>query len=95
MSQQLENKANWFKPSGAQFIVLFTTSFDLPNHTSIQVFQFKISVKTKRRKQIRFDKQSFFRNFNPIRRLRVARTCFTGPLEYKSCVTFVLLLGVI
>ena len=64
MSQQLENKANWFKPSGAQFIVLFTTgkksSFDRPNHTSIQVFQFKISVKTKRRKQIRFDKQIFF-----------------------------------
>ena len=36
------------------------SSFDCPNHTSIQVFHFKISVKTKRRKQIRFDGQNFF-----------------------------------
>ena len=39
------------KPSlQAQFISLFATgkkSFDGPNHTSIQVFHFKISVKTK------------------------------------------------
>ena len=34
--------------------------FDRPNHTSIQVFHFKISVKTKRRKEICFDKQNFF-----------------------------------
>ena len=66
-----------FSHSKSINILLFKTekksSFDRPNHTSIQVFQFKISVKTKRRKQIRFDKQIFFRNFNPIRRLRVAR----------------------
>ena len=35
-------------------------------------------------------------NFSPIRRLRVARKiCLTGPLEYKYCVIFVLVLGVI
>ena len=40
-------------------------SFHRPNHTSIQVFHFKISVKTKRTKQICFDKTKFFfRNFN-------------------------------
>ena len=33
------------------------SSSDRPNHTSIQVFHFKISVKIERRKQIRFDKQ--------------------------------------
>ena len=48
----------------AQFISLFTTgkksSLDLPNYTSIQVFHFKISVKKKRKKEIRFDKQKFF-----------------------------------
>ena len=36
------------KPSLAQFVSFFTTeksSFDRPNYTSIQVFQFKISVK--------------------------------------------------
>ena len=36
------------------------SSFDRPNHTSIHVFHFKISVKTKRRKQIRFDKKIVF-----------------------------------
>ena len=36
------------------------SSFDRPNYTSIQVFQFKIPVKKKRRKEIRFDKQNFF-----------------------------------
>ena len=52
------------KPSLAQFISLFTTgkklSFDGPSYTSIQIFHFKISVKKKRRKGIRFDKQNFF-----------------------------------
>ena len=65
------------KPSLAQFISLFTTgkksSFDRPNYISIQVFHSKISVKKKRRKEIRFDKQNFFPHFNSIRRLRVAR----------------------
>ena len=36
------------------------SSLDRPNYTSIQVFYFKISVKKKRRKQIRFEKQNFF-----------------------------------
>ena len=50
------------------------SSLDRPNYTSIQVFYFKISVKKKRRKQIRFEKQNFFfRNFNPIRGLCVGR----------------------
>ena len=31
-----------------------------PNYTSIQVFYFKISVKKKRRKEIRFEKQKLF-----------------------------------
>jgi len=35
------------------------SAFDRPNYTSIQVFSFKISVKKKRRKEIRFDKQKF------------------------------------
>ena len=52
------------KPSLAQFTSLFTTgkksSFNRPNYTSIQVFHFKISVKKKHRKKIRFDKQNFF-----------------------------------
>ena len=33
------------------------SSFDRLNYRSIQVFHLKISVKTKRRKEIRFDKQ--------------------------------------
>ena len=33
------------------------SSFDRPNYRSIQVLHFKISVKTKRRKEIRFDKR--------------------------------------
>ena len=37
-----------------------TSSLDRPNYPSIQVFHFKISVKKKRRKEIRFDKQIFF-----------------------------------
>ena len=52
----------WTKPSLAQFISLFTTErspFDRPNYTSTQVFHFKISVKKKSRKEIRFDKQNF------------------------------------
>ena len=52
------------KPSLVQFISLFTTgknsSFDRPNYRSIQVLHFKISFKTKRRKEIRFDKQELF-----------------------------------
>jgi len=36
------------------------SSLDRPNYTSIQVFQFKISVKKKRRKEIRFDKENSF-----------------------------------
>ena len=36
------------------------SSLDRPNYASIQVFHFKISVKKKRRKKIRFDKQKFF-----------------------------------
>ena len=51
------------KPSVAQFILLFTTgkksSFDRRNNRSIQVFHFKISVKKKQRKEIRFDKHFF------------------------------------
>ena len=54
----------WTKPSLAQFISLFTTErspFDRPNYTLTQGFHFnyKISVKKKRRKEIRFDKQNF------------------------------------
>ena len=44
------------KPSLAQFISLFTagkkSSFDCPNHASIQAFHCKISVKKKCRKEI-------------------------------------------
>ena len=59
-------------------------SFDRPNYTSIQVFHFNISLKKKPRKEVRFDKQNFFRNFNPILRFaRCEKTCLTGPLEYK------------
>ena len=36
------------------------SSLDRPNYTSIQVFHFKISVKKKRKKEIRFEKQNFF-----------------------------------
>ena len=47
-------------PSLSQCISLFTTrkksSLDRPSYTSIQVFQFKISVKKKGKKEIRFDK---------------------------------------
>ena len=46
-------------PSLAQFISLFTTgkkwSLDRPSYTSIQVFHFKISVKKKGKKELRFD----------------------------------------
>ena len=48
------------KPSAIYFT--FTTgkksSFDSPNYTSIQVFQFKISVKKNRGREIRCDKQN-------------------------------------
>ena len=51
-------------PSLVQFISLFTmgkkSSLDRPNYTSIQVFHFKISVKKKGRKEIRFQKHNFF-----------------------------------
>ena len=51
-------------PSLAQIMSLFTTgkkpSFDRLNYRSIQVFQFKVSVKKKRRKEIPIDKQNFF-----------------------------------
>ena len=47
-------------PSLAQFISLFTMGKDRPNYTSVQVFHFKISVKKKCKKEIRFDKQKFF-----------------------------------
>ena len=63
-------------PSLALFISLFTKEkpfFDRPNYPSTQVFHYKISVKKKSRKEIRFDKQKLFRNSNPIRRLGVAR----------------------
>ena len=77
IGQQQENKANFDQVIiGAIYFTFHDgkkTSFDRPNHTSNQVFHFKISVKIKRRKQIRFDKQMFFRNFNPIGRLRVVR----------------------
>ena len=46
-------------PSLSQFTSLFTTgkksSLDRPSYTSIQVFHFKISVKKKGKKEIRFD----------------------------------------
>ena len=64
-------------PPLSQFISLLTTgkksSLDRPSYTSIQVFHLKICVKKKGKKEIRFDQQTFFfRNFNPIHRLRVA-----------------------
>ena len=82
------------------------SSLDRLNNTSIQVFHFKISVKKKRKKEIRFDKQKFFRNFNQqlMTRLllqsnswlaRCEKTSLTGPLEYKYRVILVLVLGVI
>ena len=42
------------------------TPFDRPNYTSIQVFLFKISVNKKRREEIRFDKQKFWKTTNFI-----------------------------
>ena len=36
------------------------SSLDRPSYTSIQVFQFEISVKKKGKKEIRFHKQKFF-----------------------------------
>ena len=88
------------KPSLAQFISIFTTgknsSLDRPNHTSIQFFHFKISVKTKCRKKNRFDKQILFSQLKPNSSLtRCEKTCLTGPLGYKYRVIFVLVLGVI
>ena len=51
------------KPSLTQFISVFITgkksSFDRPNYTLIQVLPVKISVKTKRRIDIGFDRQKF------------------------------------
>ena len=51
-------------PSLAQFVSLFTTgkksSLHRPSYTSIQVFHFKICVKKKGKKEIRFDCQIFF-----------------------------------
>ena len=72
------------------------SSLDCPNCTSIQVFYFKISVKKKCRKEIRFDKQKFFSQLQSDSSLaRCEKTCLTGPLEYKYRVIFVLVLGVI
>ena len=63
-------------PSLAQFISLFTTekksSFNRPNYTSIQVFLRFLSRKNVEKKFI-LTNNFFFCNFNPIRRLRVAR----------------------
>ena len=64
IGQQQENKANFDQVIIGAIYFTFQdgkkSSLDRPNHTSNQVVHFKISVKTKRRKQIRFDKQMFF-----------------------------------
>ena len=76
IGQQQENKANWFLwfRRSHHWRNLFhfwqreneKSSFDRPNYTSIQVFHFKISVKKKRRKEIRFGKQKFWKMTNFI-----------------------------
>ena len=72
------------------------SSLDRPRYTSIQVFQFKISVKKKGKKEIRFDKQKFFSQLQSNSSLaRYEKPCLTVPLEYKYRVIFVLVLGVI
>ena len=71
------------------------SSFDSPNYTSVQVIHFKISLRRNVEKKFGFTNKNCFRNFNPIRCLRVARTCLTCPLEYKYRMIFVLVLGVI
>ena len=54
------------------------SSFDRPNYTSIQVFHFKISVKKKRRREIRFDKQKFFSELHSnLSLVRCEKTCLT------------------
>ena len=71
MTEVCEAEQNWrgksrqtsTTPSLAQFISFFTKeklSFDRPNYTSAQVFHFKISVKKKSRKEIRFDKPNLW-----------------------------------
>ena len=65
------------KPSLAQFIALFTTGKNrlsiVQNYRSIQLFHIKISVKKKVEKKLVLTSKNFCPNFNPIRRLRVAR----------------------
>ena len=64
IGQQQENKANWFffgfdhAITGAIFFTFHNgkkSSLDRPSYTSIQVFHFKICVKKKGKKEIRFD----------------------------------------
>ena len=72
------------------------SSLDLPSYTSIQVFQFKIFVKKKGKKEIGFDKQNFFSQLQSNSSLaRCEKTCLTGPLEYKYRVIFVPVFSVI
>ena len=71
-------------------------SLDRPSYASIQVFQFKIFVKKKGKKEIGFDKQNFFSQLQSNSSLaRCEKTSLTGPLEYKYRVIFVLVLSVI
>ena len=76
------------KPSLAQFISLFTTGTNclsmVQTTDQLKFFYFKISVKKKRRKEIRFDKLN-----------KIEKTCLTCPLEYKCRMIFELVLGVI
>ena len=77
------------EPLLAQFISLFTTGKNrlsiVQNHTSIQVYHFKISFK--KNKFVSTDKIFFV--------ARCEKTCLTGPLECKYRVIHVLVLGVI
>ena len=99
-------KANlflWFRPSHhwRKFISLFTTGKYRVSIVQIthQFKFFTLRFLSRQNVENKFvlTNKFFFRTFNPIRRLRVARkpSCLTGPLEYKYCVMFVLVLGVI
>ena len=106
IGQQQENKANWvlwFRPSN-RWRNLFHFLRQEKNRLSIvqmtdQFNSFTLRFLSRQNVENKFvlTNKIFFRNFNPIRRLRVARkpSCLTGPLEFKYCVMFALVLGVI
>ena len=79
------------RPSLAQFISLFTTGKDRLSIVQLtdqfKFFTLRFLSRKKRRKEIGFGKQIFFRIFNPIRRFRVVSNPSSGVQILRNICT--------